>query len=128
MAKFNRLKETDINFCLMAVSSVVFKVRYRHLSNTESIILWGCLQGKSYEAIAEDYCYNLGHCCAVARDVFKLLSGRFNEPISKGNFVWFCERTFLIKSDQVLDDFCYNKISPERTANSLRAFKQLKGY
>lgn len=99
-----QLDSDSIAFCLKSISTVFFKKRSRHLSDMEKTLLEGCLKGLSYEEISEIKNYGKGHCSDTGSRLFKLLSEYYNEPISKRNFIWFCERTYLIKDKMVLQD------------------------
>ncbi len=75
----------SLESAIALVDSLVFSTTGKHLSNLQVSVLQAVWHGKKYLAIAQEYGYTEGHIKDIAYHLWKLLSERLNEKVTKNN-------------------------------------------
>ncbi len=78
-----------------AIESKLFPKKEKTLDESSFIIIKGLLEGKTYEAIAEESYYAYGYVGEKSRTIFRLLSKYLGEKVSKVNFRWIVQSRLL---------------------------------
>ena len=75
----------DVNTAITAADTGIFSHTGEHLNSLERTVLKGCLQGLSYQAIADDTYQSYKYIKDVGAQLFRKLSAPLGEKIKKGN-------------------------------------------
>ncbi|MCL1463067.1 NB-ARC domain-containing protein [Argonema galeatum] len=96
----------DVNEVLKFADEIVFNNTGKHLDDLEQSILRGVWQGHKYSKIAEESHRTESHVRDVASELWKLLSDKLGEDLTKSNFRATIERwRFSIVSSNYSKNF-----------------------
>lgn len=87
----------NIEEAITLVENKVFAATSEHLESLQINLLRGAWENKTYEQIAETYCFSVAHTKAVGAKLWIFLSQIFNTKVHKRNFRLVVEKNLVIE-------------------------------
>jgi len=74
------------------LQTLMFAKTSKHLDNLQLSVLRGAIENKTYEQIAETYCFSTAHAKAVGANLWRVFSEVFGTKVNKRNFLVVLQR------------------------------------
>ena len=93
----------NVTEVLQFADQLFFEQTGKHLDDSQEIVIKGVWDGKTYEAIADEYNRSERHVRDIGYKLWQILSERLGEDVHKSNFRSTLERMYIKSSE-----FCQN--------------------